>query len=397
MSWIKETMCDANNLYAGAVKTISSSPWKEATQRFEFDLLSIIFQTVNELETMTYHTGPVGRFLLNERGKTRPICTLGCKDRMVRHVLCDNVLMPAIRKKIIYDNCSSIQGRGLDLQRRRFEIHLHRFYNRTGSNKGYILLGDFSKFYDNIVHEIAINQFLDLLDHDLYLNYILTDIFKNFEIDVSYMSDEDYENCMDDVFNKLEYRTIPRFLLTGEKWMPKSVNMGDQVPQLIGIFYPNEIDQYVKTRRGFKEYGRYTDDYYAISDSYDELVDLQGNIERIATPLGIHINKRKTRIVKLSDHFRYLQVMYSLMNSGRVYHQINPKRVTGMRKRIKKTKENVLTGQTTYEHIEEMYRSWMGAYYKLMSRQQRQNLIALFENLYEVKITISNGKMKFLY
>lgn len=390
-------MCDANNLYRGAMKTIESSRWKESTQTFEFNILSIIFQSVRELETMTYHTGPIGRFLLNERGKIRPICTLGCKDRMIRHTLCDDILMPEIRKRIIYDNCSSIRGRGLTMQRNRFEVHLHRFYNRTGSNKGYILLGDFSKFYDNIIHEVAKEQFLDLFDHDYYLKYLLDDIFENFELDVSYMSDEEYEACMDEVFDKLEYRTIPDFLLTGEKWMPKSVNMGDQVPQLIGIYYPNAMDQYAKTVRGFKEYGRYTDDYYAISESYNELEDLQGHFEEIAKPLGIHINKKKTRIVPLSSHFRYLQVMYSLMNSGRVYHQINPKRVTAMRHRIKKTKAHVLTGRTTYEHIEEMYRSWMGSYYKLMSREQRQTLIHIFEELYRVKIEIHKKKMHIMY
>lgn len=32
------------------------------------------------------------------------------------------------------------------------------------------------------------------------------------------MSDEEYENCYLDLFNKLEYRDIPSEKLTGEKW-----------------------------------------------------------------------------------------------------------------------------------------------------------------------------------
>ena len=51
---------------------------------------------------------------------------------------------------------------------------------------------------------------------------------------------------MDDLFNKLEYRDIPKELLTGEKWMKKSVNIGDQLSQIIGIYYPYRIDNYVK-------------------------------------------------------------------------------------------------------------------------------------------------------
>lgn len=48
-------------------------------------------------------------------------------------------------KNYIYDNCASIKGRGISQQRKRFEIHLHKYYQLYG-NDGYILFGDFSKF-----------------------------------------------------------------------------------------------------------------------------------------------------------------------------------------------------------------------------------------------------------
>ena len=48
-----------------------------------------------------------------------------------------------------------------------------------------------------------------------------------------------------------------------------------------------------------------------------------------------------------------------------------------------------------YENIENMFRSWMGAHYKLLSRTQRQNLILLFEELFNKKISIINKKMIF--
>lgn len=70
----------------------------------------------------------------------------------------------------------------------------------------------------------------------------------------------EYASCLDEVFNKLEYRKIPKSKLTGEKFMEKSVNMGDQLSQAIGIYYPHRIDNYVKYVRGIKFYGRYSDD-----------------------------------------------------------------------------------------------------------------------------------------
>lgn len=87
---------------------------------------------------------------------------------------------------------------------------------------------------------------MKLFNDDEFIDWLLTLIFKGFQIDVSYMSDEEYEACMTDTFNKLEYRNIPKEKLTGEKWMEKSVNIGDQLSQVIGIYYPYPIDNYVK-------------------------------------------------------------------------------------------------------------------------------------------------------
>ena len=40
-----------------------------------------------------------------------------------------------------------------------------------------------------------------------------------------------------------------------------------------------------------------------------------------------------------------------------------------------------------------MFKSWMGGYYKLMSKSQRRSMIMLYENLYDKTITTVNKKM----
>lgn len=40
----------------------------------------------------------------------------------------------------------------ISFTRKRFEQHLHEYYRKYGTNNGYILLIDFSKYYDNIRH-----------------------------------------------------------------------------------------------------------------------------------------------------------------------------------------------------------------------------------------------------
>lgn len=226
-----------------------------------------------------------------------------------------------------------------------------------------------------------------------FIDWLLTLIFDGFKIDVSYMSDEEYASCMEDTFNKLDYRNVPKNQLTGEKWMYKSVNIGDQLSQIIGIYYPYRIDNYVKYVRQQKFYGRYMDDWYIMNPSKEELQDLLENICMIAKELGIHINMKKTRIVKISSTYKYLQIRYSLTKDGKIIKRINPSRVTAMRRKLKKLAVKVQNGEILYEHVENMFRSWMGSFYKLLSRQQRQNLISLYEELFDKRITIVKKKM----
>lgn len=392
----KSIICDANNLYEAYLKTVKSSQWKETTQKFALNYLRNIFKLLDELVNQTYHPGEEGSFTLNERGKIRPITTLQPRDRVIRHVVCDDILMPEVEKHIIYDNGASIKGRGMSHARKRFEVHLHQIYMEKGTNELYGLFGDFKKFYDNIIHDIAKNQLLELLQYDEYLDWLLTVIFENFEIDVSYMSDEEFEHCIDDIFNKLDYRQIPKDLLTGEKMMAKSLNIGDQLSQIVGIYYAHPIDDYVKTVRGIRYYGRYMDDFYIFSDSKEELIDLLENIDRIASELGIHLNMKKTHIMKLSSTYKYLQVKYTLTESGAVIKRINPTRVTKIRRKLKKLAVMVHNGERTYEAVEEMFRSWMGSFYKLMSKEQRLGMIHLFEDLFDKKIIFykQSGKWK---
>lgn len=344
----EEIVCDANNLYRAYKTSVKSSKWKETTQKFMMNFLRYIFEIQDDIINRTLKNGLTQEFTLHERGRVRPITSIQIRDRIVRHVLCDDILLPEVKKHIIYDN---------------------------------------------IIHEIAKQELLKLFDDDEFIDWLLTLIFDGFKVDVSYMSDEEYENCYLDLFNKLEYRDIPSEKLTGEKWMAKSVNIGDQLSQVIGIYYPHRIDTYVKYVRQQKFYGRYMDDWYIMNPSKEELEDLLSCIIEIAKEYGIHINRKKTHIVKISSTYKFLQIKYTLTKDGKVIKRINPKRVTTMRRKLKKLSLKVINGEIEYESIENMFRGWMGAHYKLLSKQQRKNLIQLYEELFNKKISVISRKL----
>lgn len=388
----EEIVSDANNLYKAYRASIKGSKWKETTQKFMMNFLRYIFSIQEELLNRTLQNGPTEEFSLSERGRVRPITSIQIKDRIVRHALCDEVILPEVKKHIIYDNGASIKGRGISHQRDRFEVHLRKYYKLYG-NDGWILFGDFSKFYDNIIHEIAKRELLKLFDDDEFIDWLLTLIFDGFKIDVSYMTDEEYANCMESTFNKNEYRKIPKEKLTGEKWMAKSVNIGDQLSQIIGIYYPYRIDNYVKYVMSQKFYGRYMDDWYVMNPDKQVLLNILDGIRAIANELGIHINEKKTRIVKISSTYKFLQIRYTLTKDGKIIKRINPDRVTAMRRKLKKLAVKVRNSEIDYDGVENMFRGWMGSFYKLMSRQQRKNLIGLYEDLFDKTITVVNKKL----
>lgn len=249
-------------------------------------------------------------------------------------------------------------------------------------------------FYDNIVHDIAKKELLKLFNDDAFVSWLLDVIFDGFKIDVSYMSDEEYARCLDEPFNKLwYYQNIPDELKTGEKWMHKSVNIGDQLSQILGIYFPYRIDNYVKYVRSQKFYGRYMDDWYIMNPSKEELEDLLAHIRKIAKERGIHINDKKTRIVKISSTYKFLQVKYTLTKEGKIIKRINPDRVTAMRRKLKKLAVKFQNEEISYECVEGMFKSWMGSFYKLLSKQQRHNLMQLYEELFNKSITVVQKKL----
>lgn len=122
-----------------------------------------------------------------------------------------------------------------------------------------------------------------------------------------------------------------------------------------------------------------------IHENKEFLQELLEDIIEIANELGITVNTRKTRICKLSEHWRFLQVQYSLTDTGRVIQKINPKRLTAMRRKMKK-----LAPKLTEKEFTDFYKSWFKNHYKIMSKKQRSNMDTLFNQLKEVtKCTLS--------
>lgn len=165
--------------------------------------------------------------------------------------------------------------------------------------------------------------------------------------------------------------------------MEKSVDIGDQTSQNIGIYFPTPIDNYATIVRGHRRYGRYMDDIYIIHHDKEYIKETFEGIRKKASELGIFINDKKTRICRLSDTFVYLQFKYFLTDTGKVVKRINPKSVTRQRRKLKSYKRLYDKGGIDYESIKQSYKSWMGSYARHMSKKQIKNMKSLYYSLFK--------------
>ena len=360
---------DANKIYEAGTKAIKAAPFKYQSQLFEMNQLLLTAEIQKSMKEWSYKPTKGRKFVIKERGKIRNITTNDVIDKTVNHLLCDNILSPAITPYLIYDNGASQKGKGVSFHRKRLEIHLHQYYRKHKSNEGYILLIDFSGYYASIPHDLCLKNLQGFLkntnkEETKIALWILKNIFDVFNID-----------------NK----------------NGRGVDIGSQPSQNIGISYPSKIDNYIKIVKGVKYYGRYTDDSYIIHEDKEFLKEILIGIKNIANELGLIINDRKTRIAKLSQQFKVLQIYYQLTETGRIIRKINPKAITRERRKLKAYKRLLDNKRLTYEEIENIFKSWMAANYKNMSMQQISNMSQLFYNLFGRKVTWKNhGKLRYL-
>ena len=377
---------------------MKSSKFKYSTQLFEMNHLLYTAMLRQSLQEGTYKPEQGTKFLIRERGKPRYITSNTMADKTINHVTSDEILTPALSKYLIYDNGASQKGKGVGFHRKRFEAHLHQYFMRHGTNEGYILLGDFSGYYANIPHGKCLEVLAQFLTRSLdnpeelrYTLWLLAEKFKTFRVDVSRFSDEEIQVMREGKIDPMLNLNADPATLTGQKFLDKGVDIGNQDSQVVGLIYPYKFDNFAKIVSGIKGYGRYTDDFYAISESREELLTLLDGLRVIAREFGLIINERKTRIVKLSSFYRHLQNGYSLTESGRVIRKINPKSITRERRKLKAYKRLLDAGKITYDEVENIFRSWLGGNYKRMSHRQIYNMSDLYIRLFRRKVKWRKG------
>lgn len=375
-----DLLYDLDNLYDAYRNVLSASRWKESTQRYDEDALFRLYNLRYKLIEEKYRPSEPHKFICYERGKLRLVESACLDDKIVQRCLCDQILLPRVRPKLIYDNAASLEDRGTGFFRKRLDIHLQEFTKEHGTD-GYILLIDFRKFFDNLQHEKLIEMYRELIDDERVIRLLWMFMDQN-KVDVSYMTDEEYANCMNVPFNSIAYLDVPDKLKTGQKFMRKSMGIGSQVSQISGVLYPHRIDNYCKVVKGIRPYGRYMDDIYVIHESKDFLWELLGEIKEICKEYGLFINEEKTQVVSLKHRFTILKVNYIVYPDGTIYHLPNKDSFKREKRKLIKQREELDNGIITYKEVSDGYESWKGNIKLFNNKLSVEEMDNLYNRLY---------------
>lgn len=292
--------------------------WKASVQKYMTQAPLNVLQTYTRLMNGKFKTTGFFEFDIMERGKKRHIRSVTISERAVQRCLCDYALVPVLCRTFVYDNGASMKNKGYTFASKRLTQHLHEHYRKYGQD-GYILLFDFSKFFDRVSHKLV--------------KAIL------------------HKEFTDERILALTEHFIDAFGSIG-------MGLGSQISQILALASANRLDHYIKEVCGIRGYGRYMDDGYLIHPDKAYLQKCLEGIKAICDELEITLNTKKTQIVKLSHGFTYLKVRYYLLPSGKVVKKIYRRSVTKMRHKLKSFQQKVADGIMTYKDVYQSWQSW---------------------------------------
>ena len=319
-----EELVELNRLNECAYECTRQSRWKQNTQRYLNNLLPNNIKLQDEILNGKYKVSPTINFTINERGHIRKIEAPAIRDRIVQKTLTKNILIPALTPYLIYDNYASLKYRGTSFARKRLEMMLKRYVKVNGLD-GYILLVDIKKYFESIDHEV-LKQLI-----------------------ISRIADQP-QNVIDLIYYIIDYSSDSN----------KGLNLGSEAPQILAVYYLNNVDTFIKIVNGIKYYGRYMDDIFIMSNSKEQLRHLLKGIIKKLAELKLQINEKKTHIVKLKHGFTYLQVKYNILSNGKILKRISHNKIVRERRRLKAFRRMVDEGRMTIMDVQNCYKSWKG-------------------------------------
>lgn len=327
------------SLYKAHLKGRLGKRDKKPLVRFEMCILNNVYEVYRRLKSGTFKFGKYTAFVVYEP-KMREIQTLHYSDRIVQHVLCDDLLMPYFTKRAILDNCVCQIGKGTHFAMRRFEDMLHAFIRKHGTN-GYFLKCDILKYFPGIPHRQLKEVFCSQI-RDERLKSLVASCIDSYHTRAEYL-------------NRYGLQPLGISAFRTERGIP----IGNQTSQVFGMFYLNEVDRLVKEKLRIKVYSRYMDDFVLVHEDKDVVRKALEEIKKVIARLGLTLNS-KTQIFPLKNGVTYLGFRYFVTSTGKLVKTVKKKTKRRMRWRARLLKKAYFDGLIDSERVQMSLASFRG-------------------------------------
>lgn len=337
-----ETVADMNNLYKAAWQAARGVRWKASVQCYLKDVLINVYRSRRDLLSGVDVRRGFYKFDLWERGKLRHITSVHFRERVPHKSLNQNVLMPSISPSMVPGNTANRVGMGNVYAAKLLKRQLVRHRDRYGTD-GYVLLFDFSDYFASIPHGVA------------------------YEMLAYYVRDE---RCL----------RYARDFVGGPD--ERGLGLGSEPNQTVAVALPSVIDHHIVECFDVEAYGRYMDDGYVICNDKETLWRIASEVEWMACELGLQVNVRKTRVVRLTSGFTFLKKRFFYGRGDRVVVKPCREAVTRERRKLKRLHALYEEGVLTLEHVSRHYQSWRGGMVHFDAHRTVLRMDALYRSLF---------------
>lgn len=307
------------NVYNAYLYTRNGKRDKQCVINYELHSLEATNYLTNKLQNRSYKLGDYFEFKVYEP-KERIVKAPPFRDRVVQRCICEQILLPAIDKRLIYDTYACRIDKGTHAGLYRLEDFLRKHYIKHGA-EGWIIKGDISKYFYSIDHEILKEKLYPLIK----------------EYDMKWL--------LDQIIDSTDNPGIP---------------LGNQSSQWFANFYLNGFDHFVKEVLRVKYYIRYMDDWVAILPTKQEAKDTLNRMENyLWYELKLETNN-KTQIFPIKNGVDFLGFHTYITDTGKVIRKIRSDSKKRMQRKLKYFKIKYQNGEMTKEQVTHSYNSWVG-------------------------------------
>lgn len=310
-----------DNIHEAARDAAKGVRWKASVQRYMVhSLRNSLYARRDLLAGNDIRKGFV-RFHVIERGKDRAIAAPRFSERVIQKAVTRAVVAPAVWPTLTPGCAANMRGRGTDYALMRLKGQLAEHYRRHGA-EGYVLLMDFSDYFGTIDHGTALDLVRRTLIDPAAIEFMRLQIEANGSI---------------------------------------GLGLGSEPNQALAVAIPSPLDHLGERWRGIEASGRYMDDSYFIALDKDTLWQFFDAARALCASLGITINERKTKVVKLTRGFTFLKKRFRFTESGRIVVTPIPKSLARERRKLRVHSRMVAEGSMTLEQAYVSYMSFRGS------------------------------------